>query len=94
VPHLILPAPRTICKQAETPGAPPVCRELPAGRFLDEPAWSALDTEMKRLQDVETRLRAENDVYKKNADTWSPGWKTLVGAVVTGISVGVYAATR
>lgn len=70
------------------------CRRLPPGRFLDEPEWSKLDTEIRRLQETETRLKAENNVYKNAADGWSPGWKTLVGALGLGISIGVYAATR
>lgn len=73
--------------------AQPRCRELPAGRFLAEPGWSALDLEMRRLQDAETRLTAENTSLRKNADAWRPGWKTLTGAVLVGVALGV-AATR
>lgn len=94
VPHLILPAPRTLCKDGLTPDAPKVCRELPPGHFVDNVEWQKLDAAIVDRDKTIARLKAENDVYKKNADTWSPGWKTLVGAVVTGISVGVYAATR
>lgn len=70
------------------------CRTLPPGRFLDEPEWAKLDAAIVDRDRTIARLKAENDTYKNAADSWSPGWKTLVGAVGLGISIGVYAATR
>ena len=61
---------------------------LPAGYFLPEPSWSALDTELRRLQDSETRLAAEVESYKKSTDGWQPGWKTLATAFVAGAVLG------
>lgn len=57
-------------------------------------AWSALDAELHRLQDREVRLDAENHSLRDTAKSWQPGWKTLLGAVVAGISIGAYAAHR
>lgn len=62
----------------------------PPGRFVPEPAWSELDTEMKRLQDVETRLTAENNSFRATAASWQPGWYTLLGTLATGIAAGIY----
>ena len=42
--------------------------QLPPGYFLPEEDWLKLDTEIKRLQDIDTRLTAENDVLKKEVD--------------------------
>lgn len=61
---------------------------LPPGWFLDEGSYGTLDTEVKRLQDAETRLKAENGSLKKSADGWQPGWYTLGVAVATGIVLG------
>lgn len=68
---------------------------LPAGYFLPEPYWNALDVEMRRLQDAETRLAAENESLRSSGSTW--GWGTVgiaAGALVAGIVGGVYAFDR
>jgi hypothetical protein len=67
---------------------------LPPGYFLDEPTHSRLDLEVKRLQDAETRLTAENASLRKSASGISFGWKTMATVLVVGVSIGVYAATR
>ncbi len=64
---------------------------LPPGYFLAEPTWMRLDTETRRLQDAETRLRAENASLRASAATgWQPGWYTVVLAVSGGIALGAY----
>ena len=65
---------------------------LPPSYILTEPAWDVLDLEMKRLQDAETRLDAENQSLRKSAGTWSPGWKSLVTVFAVGLGVGIYSA--
>ncbi len=65
---------------------------VPPGRYLPEPAWVALDVEMRRLQTVETRLTAENTSLRKSVADAGPGWGTaaaVVGAIAAGILGGV-----
>lgn len=57
---------------------------LPAGYFLDEELWAKLDLEVKRLQDAETRLRAENESLTASG-AW--GWGT-VALVATALAAG------
>jgi hypothetical protein len=60
---------------------------LEPGYYLPEPTWVAVDVEMKRLQDVETRLTAENTYMREQG----PGWGTLgivAGALVVGMAAG------
>ncbi len=59
---------------------------LPPGYFLDEPTWDARDAEMRRLQELETRLKAENKSLR--ADTGTSSWKIVVVAAVVGMAVG------
>ena len=68
------------------------CRELPPGRFLAEPTWARLDDEVRRLQDAEVRLTAENASLRKDAAGWRPGWKSLASAVLVGVALGAWAA--
>ena len=60
---------------------------LPLGtHILDGTSWQKLDEETHRLQDQETRLRAENESLKKSANSWwTPGWGTLL--VLGGLAV-------
>jgi len=90
VPYLVLPAPRTLCKPAETAGDL-VCRQIPAGRYLDEPAWIIREAELVRLQTAETRLTAENKSLRKATEGWQPGWRTLAVTLATGFAGGLVA---
>ncbi len=61
---------------------------LPPGYFLDEQTWQDRDLEMKRLQELETRLRAENLSFRKSANEDYPWLATgVVGAF--GVALGV-----
>lgn len=83
--------PRLLC----VPATPiEKCRDLPPGRFLDELTFSALDAELKRLQDAETRLAAENKAMRESVQGWQPGWRTLVVTLVVGAVGGFYIHTR
>lgn len=63
--------------------------KLPPGYFLDEQTWQDRDAEMKRLQEQETRLTAENKSLKKSATGDYPWLATgVVGAF--GIAIGVF----
>jgi hypothetical protein len=58
--------------------------DLPEGYFVPEETWDHLDLELRRLQESETRLRAENEAFRRSAG-W--GWGTValvVGAVAVG----------
>lgn len=65
--------------------------DLPPGYFYDEAAKAAADAEMKRLQDTETRLGAENASLRRSASKLPIGWKTLVAGLSAGL-VGGFAA--
>lgn len=65
--------------------------QFPPAFIFNEAKYSALDTEMKRLQDAETRLTAENAALKKDVEGWQPGWYTLGAAALAGIALGWYA---
>jgi hypothetical protein len=45
------------------------------------------DAEMRRLQDQETRLEAENESLKKSLRATDPKWYWLVGAFVSGLTI-------
>lgn len=62
---------------------------LPPGYFLDEEAWQERDLEMRRLQEIETRLKAENKSLRESAD-FPPWGYVLVGVV--GVALGATAA--
>jgi hypothetical protein len=64
--------------------------ELPPGYFFDEAEKAALDVELKRLQDQETRLAAENKSLRESADGISFGWYALGSAIVAGFALGYY----
>lgn len=61
--------------------------DLPPGYYLPESTWNRLDAEMRRLQDQETRLTAENKSLRHSVEDM-PGWKWIAGALVIGIAVG------
>lgn len=94
LPMLILPAPRVVCKDRPTLEHVPECRDLPPGRFIDEPAFQALDVELKTLQTDKVRRDAENKSLRETASGWQPGWRTLAATFATGFVAGAYAAHR
>lgn len=63
---------------------------LPPGYFLEEPMWRDLDAEQRRLQEAETRLKAENASLRKQAAAWQPGWYTLGTVLLVGVAAGYY----
>lgn len=67
--------------------------DLPPGYFVPEEKWDALDLEVKRLQDRETQLDAENRSLRDSASAW-PGWQVTLAAVLVGVAGGAYAAHR
>lgn len=67
--------------------------ELPPGYYLADDAFAALDAELRRAQDAETRLRAENESFRKSARDgggWAP-WALAAGAFAAGIAIGARA---
>jgi hypothetical protein len=72
---------------------------IPLGSHVYAPAEHLIiDTELKRLQERETRLAAENDALRKKTSGWQPGYLTLVkvtlGALVVGFAGGVYVHSK
>ena len=59
---------------------------LPPGYFLDERTWQDRDAELKRLQEADTRRKAENESLRKSADEIP--WKVIASALVFGAFVG------
>lgn len=88
--HVLTEEPRLLC----IPPAAERCIDLPPGHFVDRTTWSALDLELRRAQDAETRLGAENRSLRASAASWQPGWKVLAGAVVSGLALGWYVHAR
>lgn len=64
---------------------------LRPGRWLPDETWSTLDLEVRRLQDAETRLRAENDSFRASAKSRAP-WVLAGLAFAAGIAAGVAAS--
>lgn len=62
---------------------------LDPGYYVPEPAWDDLDLEMRRLQDAETRLKAENESLRKDTKSPTP---LIFGALslVTGLVLGAW----
>lgn len=58
------------------------------GYYYDDIGQSSLDTEMRRLQEAETRLKAENSSLRKSADSISFGWYALGTAIAAGMTAG------
>lgn len=66
---------------------------VPPGFYVPAPAWAALDLELKRSQNAETRLAAENASLRASAEE-GLGWGTLaagVGTLIVGIAAGAWA---
>jgi hypothetical protein len=85
-----LNSPRQACRVAD----PASCVVLAPGYYLDEAAWAKREAELKRLQDAETRLSAENKSLRGTVATWQPGWMTLVVAIAVGAASGVYVRSK
>ncbi len=56
-------------------------KSLPPGWFYSEAQRAALDAEIKRAQDAETRLGAENASLRASASEFTPSWRLMLGAV-------------
>lgn len=63
---------------------------LPPGYYLDPATYARLDDELRRLQESETRLKAERESLLKDA---KPVWYWVAGALVAGFAAG-YALSR
>lgn len=70
--------------------------QLPAGFVIVPPDWWAeTDREMRRLQEQETRLKAENDSMRKSLRETGLRWYWIGGALATGFAAGLaYEAVR
>lgn len=63
--------------------------QLPPGYFIDEKTWQERDLEMRRLQEQEIRLSAENLSLRKSANEDYPWLATgVVGAF--GLVLGAF----
>ena len=65
---------------------------LPPGYFVPDPDWFILDLELKRLQEKETRLEAENKSLRRKPGLWA--WVKASAALSLGILIGRYALNR
>ena len=83
-----LHSPRLAC--LGTREAPASCVQLAEGYFMDEPTYNKLDVEMKRLQDAETKLAAENASLRKSVVNSQPAWITMAILFSTGAALAVY----
>lgn len=63
---------------------------LPPGYFLDEPTFTAKDLELRSSQETITRLKGENESFRKTTKSWQPGWKTLTTSLLVGLAGGWY----
>lgn len=64
---------------------------LPPVYILGEPEWERLDAEVRRLQDAETRLEAENTSLRETARALSFPWRGAVVGGLLGLVVGIAA---
>lgn len=78
--------------EGRTPGG--VDLRLPPGYFLDEAKYRRDEVELKRLQDAETRLTAENASFRESAKAWSPPFWLLGTAFAVGAATGVYVVLK
>lgn len=84
-------------------GGSPTCTssgvtlELPPGYYLANSAWEKLDLELHRLQGTETRLAAENEVFRRHAAAGNLGWRgaaLIAGVAFTAGAAATYYALR
>lgn len=62
--------------------------DLDPGRYIPEPDWLRLDSDIVRLQNDVTRLGAENVELRKPDDL---SWKLVAIGVLIGVGVSAYA---
>lgn len=67
---------------------------VPPGYFMDEENYNKLDLEVRRLQELETRLTAENRSLRESVSGWQPGWKTLALTLAVGVVAGFYGHSK
>lgn len=66
---------------------------LPPGYYLDEPTFTRRDTELKDAQNKVTRLKAENESFRKDAAKFS--WAPVIGSVISVVgSVLIYSLVK
>ena len=82
--HLHMRTPSTVTTEGGN------TRQLPPGYFLDEDSYTKLDAEMRRLQEQETRLGAENRSLRGTLSSWQPGWIVVTVAIASGVALGWY----
>jgi hypothetical protein len=68
------------------------CVVLPPGYYVQEYLYNDLDAEMKRLQDQETRLGAENQSLRSSAN--DVPWLPIALGVAAGLLLGTYIGTK
>lgn len=66
--------------------------QLPPGYFLDEKTWQERDLELKKAQEDRTRLKAENESFRKSKDEYPWLATAYVGAI--GVALGVFIVTQ
>lgn len=64
---------------------------LPPGYYLPDVLWLDLDTEIRRLQDAETRLEAENKFLRETPPPTRRWWVGAAAGLVAGIVLGAWA---
>lgn len=69
---------------------PNVELRLPPGYFLDEPTWNKLDTEVRRLQEQEIRLTAENKKLREYSAGYFPMWAVVGASLAVGTAAGIW----
>lgn len=68
------------------------CTVLQPGHFLNEQTYTKLDIEMRRLQDQETRLKAQNDSLRSSAN--DVPWLPIALSLGAGLILGTYLGTK